>query len=172
LPWQRSPDSVWGEQIRRILFLSLALRTIIGTVFIASGAGALNQYVERQFDAQMRRTARRPLAAGRLNPSVGFVFGITMAVIGDPVLEGRPFDLILYLAIPENAFKSDELALLEGLGEFREISPGEDAVPFGAGTFRTAVERDRWPIHRVSWQGLRALLTFIKLCVNSLQVSV
>src|SRR5258708_8225257 len=62
--------------------LSLALRTIIGTVFIASGAGTLNQYVERQFDAQMRRTARRPLAAGRLNPSVGFIFGITMAVIG------------------------------------------------------------------------------------------
>jgi len=66
--------------------LSLALRTIIGTVFIASGAGTLNQYVERQFDAQMRRTARRPLAAGRLNPSVGFVFGITMAVIGGAYL--------------------------------------------------------------------------------------
>jgi heme o synthase len=62
--------------------LSLALRTIIGTVFIASGAGTLNQYVERQFDAQMRRTARRPLAAGRLNPSVVLVFGITMAVVG------------------------------------------------------------------------------------------
>jgi heme O synthase-like polyprenyltransferase len=66
--------------------LSLALRTIIGTVFIASGTGTLNQYVERQFDAQMRRTARRPLAAGRLNPSVGFVFGITMAVIGGAYL--------------------------------------------------------------------------------------
>src|ERR1700722_5505145 len=66
--------------------LSLALRTIIGTVFIASGAGTLNQYVERQFDAQMRRTARRPFAAGRLDPSVGLVFGITMAVIGGTYL--------------------------------------------------------------------------------------
>lgn len=66
--------------------LSLALRTIIGTVFIASGAGTLNQYVERQFDAQMRRTARRPFAAGRLDPSVGLVFGITMAVIGGAYL--------------------------------------------------------------------------------------
>lgn len=66
--------------------LSLALRTIIGTVFVASGSGALNQYVERRFDAQMRRTARRPLAAGRLNPSVGFVFGITMAVVGGAYL--------------------------------------------------------------------------------------
>jgi hypothetical protein len=53
--------------------------------------------------------------------------------LGDPVLEGGSFDIILYLAIPENAFQGDELPLLEGLGELREISPSEDAMPFGAG---------------------------------------
>ena len=53
--------------------------------------------------------------------------------LGDPVLEGSPVDLILYLAIPENAFQGDELPLLESLGELREIPPGEDAMPFGAG---------------------------------------
>jgi hypothetical protein len=42
---------------------------------------------------------------------------------GDPVLEGGPFDLILYLAIPENAFKGDELPLLEGFGELPRLSP-------------------------------------------------
>jgi len=52
--------------------------------------------------------------------------------LGDPVLEGGPFDLILYLAIPKNAFQGDELPLLESLGELREIPRGEDAVPFGA----------------------------------------
>jgi hypothetical protein len=52
--------------------------------------------------------------------------------LGDPVLEGGPIDLILYLAIPENAFQGDELPLLESLGELREIPPGEDAVPLGA----------------------------------------
>src|SRR5271154_1842236 len=51
----------------------------------------------------------------------------------DPVLERGAFDLILDLAIPQGAFKSDELPLLESLGEFREIPPGKDAVPFGAG---------------------------------------
>ena len=51
----------------------------------------------------------------------------------DPVLEGCPCDLILDLAIPEDAFKGDELPFLEGLGELREIPPGIDAVPFGAG---------------------------------------
>src|ERR1700722_1278032 len=38
--------------------------TLFGTLLVTSGAGALNQYLERGFDAQMRRTARRPLAAG------------------------------------------------------------------------------------------------------------
>jgi len=33
---------------------------------IAGGSGALNQYIERRFDAQMRRTARPPLAAGKI----------------------------------------------------------------------------------------------------------
>jgi hypothetical protein len=53
--------------------------------------------------------------------------------LGDPVLEGGPFDLILYLAIPENAFQGDELPLLERFGELREIPPGINAMPFGAG---------------------------------------
>ncbi len=53
--------------------------------------------------------------------------------LGDPVLEGCPFDFILHLAIPENAFQGDELPLLESLGELREIPPGKDAMPFGAG---------------------------------------
>jgi hypothetical protein len=55
--------------------------------------------------------------------------------LGDPVLEGGSFDVILYLAIPENAFQGDELPLLESLGELREIPPCKDAVPFGACRF-------------------------------------
>ena len=43
---------------------------------------ALNQYLERRFDAQMRRTSRRPLAAGRLNPSAVLWFGIALSVLG------------------------------------------------------------------------------------------
>ena len=37
--------------------------------------------------------------------------------LGDPVLEGCPFDVILHLAIAENAFQGDELPLLESPGE-------------------------------------------------------
>jgi heme o synthase len=56
--------------------------TLLGTLLVASGTGALNQYLERKFDAQMRRTARRPAAAGRLKPAAVLAFGTALAVTG------------------------------------------------------------------------------------------
>jgi hypothetical protein len=50
----------------------------------------------------------------------------------DPVLERGALNLILDLAIPQGAFKCDELPLLERLGELREIAPRKDAMPLGA----------------------------------------
>ncbi len=55
---------------------------LAGTLLVASGAGALNQYLEYSFDARMRRTSRRPVAAGRLSPVSAFWFGMSLAVIG------------------------------------------------------------------------------------------
>jgi heme o synthase len=55
---------------------------ILGTSLVASGAGALNQYLECSFDARMRRTSRRPVAAGRLSPAAAFWFGVSLTVIG------------------------------------------------------------------------------------------
>jgi protoheme IX farnesyltransferase len=60
----------------------LLLHTLLGTVLVASGAATLNQLIERQFDAQMRRTARRPVAAGRIEPVHAFVFGSVLSVAG------------------------------------------------------------------------------------------
>jgi heme o synthase len=56
--------------------------TLLGTLLVASGAGTLNQYLERSFDARMRRTARRPLAAGRLQSSAVLWFGILLSLAG------------------------------------------------------------------------------------------
>ena len=69
--------------------------TLLGTLLVASGTGTLNQYLERKFDAQMRRTARRPAAAGRLNPSAVLGFGIALAGTGS-----------IYLAIAVNLLAS------------------------------------------------------------------
>src|SRR6202045_1210198 len=62
-------------------FLGL-FNTLLGTLLVASGTGTLNQYIERKFDVQMRRTARRPAAAGRLKPSAVLAFGIGLAASG------------------------------------------------------------------------------------------
>ena len=62
--------------------LERLLHVLAGTLLVASGAGALNQSLEYRFDAQMRRTARRPVAAGRLYPSTALLFGMSLAAVG------------------------------------------------------------------------------------------
>ncbi len=60
----------------------LFVNTVLGTLLVASGAGALNQWIERRFDAKMRRTARRPIAAGGIEPSHALVFGTILSIAG------------------------------------------------------------------------------------------
>src|SRR5260221_13071192 len=61
-----------GNEARPLSFVGL-FNTLLGTLLVASGTGTFNQYIERKFDAQMRRTARRPAASGRLKPAVVLV---------------------------------------------------------------------------------------------------
>ena len=46
----------------------LMFHALFGTALVAGGAAALNQFLEREYDARMRRTAGRPLPSGRLQP--------------------------------------------------------------------------------------------------------
>jgi protoheme IX farnesyltransferase len=64
------------------LDLMQLLHALIGVALAASGASALNQWLERDSDAQMRRTENRPLPAGRLSGSEVLGFGIALSVIG------------------------------------------------------------------------------------------
>ncbi len=58
------------------------LHTIVGTSLVACGAAALNQVLEQRTDALMRRTARRPLPAGRLSREQALRFGVGLAIVG------------------------------------------------------------------------------------------
>jgi len=60
----------------------LLLHAVAGAAFVAASAGALNQWWEKAADAQMARTARRPLPAGRLVPFQVLVFGGITLVVG------------------------------------------------------------------------------------------
>src|SRR5882757_1055709 len=70
----------WGNEAHPLSVISL-FNTLLGTLLVASGTGTLNQYIERGFDAQMRRTVQRPAAAGRLKPQAVLVFGIALAAV-------------------------------------------------------------------------------------------
>ena len=76
-----------------------AVHTLLGTLLVASGTGTLNQYLERVFDAQMRRTARRPLASGRLKASHVLCFGISLSVAGTAYLALAVNVLASFLAV-------------------------------------------------------------------------
>src|SRR5207302_4274223 len=87
-----------SDAARPLSFLAL-FNTLLGTLLVASGTGTLNQYIERRFDAQMRRTARRPAAAGRLKPAAVLAFGIVLAGTGSVYLAAAVNPLTSVLAI-------------------------------------------------------------------------
>ncbi|HVF61224.1 MAG TPA: heme o synthase [Thermoanaerobaculia bacterium] len=60
----------------------LLVHTLVGTGLVSAGASALNHVLEREVDARMRRTAERPLPAGRLDPDLALLFGVGLAVAG------------------------------------------------------------------------------------------
>jgi heme o synthase len=73
--------------------------TLLGTLLVASGTGTLNQYLERRFDALMRRTAIRPLPAGRIKPRHALAFGTLLASAGAAYLAVAVSVLASLLAI-------------------------------------------------------------------------
>jgi heme o synthase len=58
------------------------LQMLFGTALAAAGTLALNQFVERDTDAMMERTRRRPLPDGRVQPREALWFGIFVTVAG------------------------------------------------------------------------------------------
>src|SRR4051812_38115086 len=69
------PHPNWAEW-------QLLLHALIGTALTAASASVLNQYWEREYDALMLRTSRRPLPAGRVGPVEALAFGVFTGLIG------------------------------------------------------------------------------------------
>src|SRR5262249_55731170 len=76
------------------------LRTVLGTLLTASGAATLNQYIERRFDAQVRRRAGGPLPLRRVDHTTALRFGLVLSSSG-----------FIFLAVTTNAL-TGLLALL------------------------------------------------------------
>ena len=77
------------------------LHTLAGTALAAGGTLALNQWMERDRDAMMRRTRKRPLPAGKLRPAQALGFGAAITAAG-----------LLYLALVVNVLSCLVTALI------------------------------------------------------------
>jgi protoheme IX farnesyltransferase len=64
----------------------LVLITLIGTSMVVAGANVLNMYLERDTDAMMPRTMRRPLPSGRMDPRRALQLGVLLASVSIPLL--------------------------------------------------------------------------------------
>ena len=93
------------------------LQTLLGTFLTASGAAALNQWMEHPFDARMRRTARRAIAAGRIDPYHALTFGAALSLAG-----------VAYLALTSGVLSS-LLALAALVGYLLFYTPLKRVTP-------------------------------------------
>src|SRR2546425_11617054 len=80
--------------------VGLLVRTLIGVALVAAGTNAFNQVRERDGDARMPRTERRPLPSGRLTPRAAALFAAVISVAG-----------VLYLALVVNLLTAGLAAL-------------------------------------------------------------
>lgn len=64
----------------------LTFWTLIGGALAAGGSSALNQYIDRELDRKMQRTAKRPLADSRLADAEGFAFGLGLSLVSYYIL--------------------------------------------------------------------------------------
>lgn len=58
--------------------LNILIPTLIGGALAAAGASTINQYLDRDLDGKMSRTARRPIPSGRVAPINALLFGLGM----------------------------------------------------------------------------------------------
>jgi len=65
---------------------ALTMWTLLGGALAAGGSSALNQYIDRELDRHMQRTAKRPLADGRLADAEGLAFGLGLSLVSYYIL--------------------------------------------------------------------------------------
>jgi protoheme IX farnesyltransferase len=78
---------------------SLTFWTLLGGALAAAGSSALNQYIDRELDKNMQRTAKRPLADGRLTAAEGLSYGLALSLISYYVMAGFVNLLAAFLSL-------------------------------------------------------------------------
>jgi heme o synthase len=104
-------------------FWKMILLLFAGGMLVTGSANAINQVVEKDTDAQMKRTAKRPIASGRLSVTEGWAFAIITGAAGVFILGNyfnwlaaglAAFSLFLYAFIYTPLKKVSSIAVLAG----------------------------------------------------------
>ena len=133
------------------------VHAVVGTGLVAAGTATLNHYLERTYDARMRRTCNRPLPSGRLTPQEVLRFGMALSAVG-----------VLYLALIVNFLTSiiGLSALLSYLGLYTPLKrrtpfctligafPGAAPVLMGWAANRNSLSLEAWLLYAILfvWQ--------------------
>src|SRR5215831_8569964 len=101
----------------------MILLLFAGGLLVTGSANAINQIVEKDTDALMKRTAKRPIAAGRMSVQEGWAFAILTGAVGILILGNyfnwlsaglAAFSLFLYAFIYTPLKKVNSIAVLVG----------------------------------------------------------
>ncbi len=82
----------------------LMFATVLGGTLAAGGANAINCYIDRDIDQIMRRTQRRPLAMGKIEPAHALIFALALEVLAFVLLLAAANLLSAVLAASATAF--------------------------------------------------------------------
>jgi heme o synthase len=133
------------------------LQTLLGTLLVASGAAVLNNWLESPYDAKMRRTARRAIPAGRIDPTHALAFGSTLSAAGVSELVfavGLPAALIAVVTLIVYLLFYTPLKRVTPLCTLVGSAPGAMPPLIGWASARRHLDSDAWLLFAIVflWQ--------------------
>ena len=133
------------------------LTAMVGIALLSSGIATLNQYMEKDLDALMRRTANRPLPTGKLLPGEALAFGAGLTVLAEIylVVLVNPLSAVLGLTVIAGyLFGYTPLKTRTSLSTFVGAFPGAVPPLIGWASARGTVGVEAWVLFAILflWQ--------------------
>lgn len=130
---------------------------MVGIALLSSGIATINQYMERDLDALMRRTANRPLPSGKLLPWEAFAFGVVLIALAEAYLAilVNPLTALLGLAVIAGyLFAYTPLKTRTSLSTMVGAFPGAVPPLIGWAAARGSIDLEAWVLFAILflWQ--------------------
>ncbi len=133
------------------------LTAMVGIALLSSGIATLNQYMEKDLDALMRRTANRPLPTGKLLPWEALAFGVGLTVLAEVYLAVlvNPLSAVIGLTVISGyLFGYTPLKTRTSLSTFVGAFPGAVPPLIGWASARGSIGVEAWVLFAILflWQ--------------------